>query len=297
MFYTYDEFVSKDDYELPETVQNIINKINQKFATSITVTKPVQKNVLWTGGRIRPSPIAVVPPKQVVSDIREEEDKIKVNTQMIRISLNKLSLKNYVIQKEVIVTSLRFFVDNEDKEELEIPKKGLSELDRIVDLMYTIVTSNIFFNEVYCKLYDDLQKIFPFLEKKLSASFAHFFSMLTKSIIESSMMTFDELCAYNALKAERKAIALFYAQMKNLGNLSINDILTLLGDIQQFIVSIQNMDIKDELVDIICIIFSKCHDTSKLNTAWILYVNQLRLFTENPAISKKSTIMILNAIE
>jgi hypothetical protein len=293
MFYTYDEFVSTEGYVLPEAVQDVINKINQKFTTSTTLTKPtVQKTAMWTGGRIR-APIAV--PKQIVPEINEESDKIKINTQLIRISLNKLSLKNYVVQKEVIVTSLTFFVNREKA--TEIVEKGCNELDSIVDLMYTIITTNMFFNEVYCKLYNELQQVFPFLEKKLSTSFVSFFSTLTRNIVDSSMMTFDELCVYNASKAERKAMAVFYAQMKNLGKIQMTDIITLLENIQQFIITCDIMDIKDELVDIICIIFSKCNSASKHNTDWVLYVKQLGLFTECPVISKKSTIMILNAIE
>jgi hypothetical protein len=301
MFYTYNEFVSKDNYILPDSVQEIINKINQKFSPSTTVSKPVQKNVMWTGGKIKSSPIVQLPqplPKVVLDMI--EEDKMKINTQMIRISLNKLSLKNYVIQKDIIINSLTFFVNNENdnvKNNENDNVKGASDLENIIDLMFTIITGNVFFNEVYCKLYDDLQKTFPFLEKKLSLSFQDFFSNITTAIMDTSAMTFDELCVYNTLKSERKSLALFYAQMKNLGKLTMNDILMLLEKIQQFILSIDNMDIKDELVDIICIIYSKCNQTSKFSTVWILYVNQLREFIKCSNISKKSVIMILNAIE
>lgn len=126
----------------------------------------------------------------------------------IRISLNKISNKNYDINKDIIIGLLNDLV-NEQKEDIE------KEISKIGNNIFDIASTNKFFSEIYAKLYKDISEKFPEIFNKILLSFLEGFTNTMKTIVYVSQKddNYDDFCKYNKDNDKRKATSMFIVNL------------------------------------------------------------------------------------
>jgi hypothetical protein len=185
--------------------------------------------------------------------------------------LNKLSVKNYPQNSEKIfeLVNTNQLYDNEES------------LRKIADFVFTVVSQNTFFSEIYANLFIQFIEKFSIFQTILiekvesyASSFQHF-----KYVDQSD--NYEEYCAYNKSIDAKKATAIFFNHLTNKTVLSQECILQIISEIQSIIMS--NMEntttsLIDELFEFLSIFMS--------NTQITLYDNCPNIIDNVRTISK-----------
>jgi hypothetical protein len=72
----------------------------------------------------------------------------------VRICINKMSTKNYELQRDAILAFI-----------LEIQEQEANELEKIANAIFDIASTNKFYSEMYAKLYKELIHLYPVFQK------------------------------------------------------------------------------------------------------------------------------------
>jgi hypothetical protein len=201
----------------------------------------------------------------------EQKDGIEKTFNDIQILLNKLSAKNYPQNSEKIfeLVNTNQLYDNEES------------LRKIADFVFTVVSQNTFFSEIYANLFIQFIEKFSIFQTILiekvesyASSFQHF-----KYVDQSD--NYEEYCAYNKSIDAKKATAIFFNHLTNKTVLSQECILQIISEIQSIIMS--NMEntttsLIDELFEFLSIFMS--------NTKITLYDNCPNIIDNVRTISK-----------
>jgi hypothetical protein len=180
----------------------------------------------------------------------------------IRIALNKISVNNYAIQKEVIVQKISDLqkqfaeskpiimsmskydaLDWEEEEEEEIEAHPIgpdssSEKDAnlisIGNAIFEIASSNKFFSELYAELYQELAQIFPVFNKIACDFLGTYMESLPKISYVDPNVDYDGFCAYTKENDVKKATSTFIMNLMKKGVIplvSVIDVVLRLYDI------------------------------------------------------------------
>jgi hypothetical protein len=122
-------------------------------------------------------------------------------------ALNKITDKNYDIQKTVICDLLN---------------SGISEEDyaKITELILNIASTNKFYSKVYADLFDDLIRLDERFVEKLDKEIDGYLSKFGDIIKTDSNADYELFCQINAENEKRKALSMF------LVNLMINKVVS-----------------------------------------------------------------------
>jgi hypothetical protein len=290
MFYSHEEFTSPSEYRLPIATAELIKTLNKRFASSSSSslsssssstsisTSSVLPKVAWN----RPKSKSVSQQKELDKPVLDDATK---QTQTLRIALNKLSVKNYIVQKKIIFDALSWFVEKD-------------EIASIASLLFGIVAGNIFFNEIYCNMYADMIDVSPVFLVELDARLSAFAEQTIKDIQQVDVADYDIMCAYNTEKANRKAAAAFYGNMGNRRIVSMSRIRFVVTTLCDAAILATPM-LGEEIIDLVCVFITTCNaakDNNK-NEDWIIVMDTINALKQNASLTKKSQISLLNAID
>jgi hypothetical protein len=207
------------------------------------------------------------------------------HTQALRVALNKLSVKNYLVQKKIIFDSLSWFVEKD-------------EVASIVPLLFGIVAGNIFFNEIYCNIYVDMMDISPAFFTELDVRLRAFPDRTKKDIQHIDVADYDKVCAYNTEKANRKAAAAFYGSMGNRRIVPMERIRAAMTTLRDAAIE-ATPALGEEIIDLLCVFITTCHAAkeNREDEDWILVMDAMRVLKQNVSLTKKGQISLLNAID
>ena len=147
-------------------------------------------------------------------DKKEGTDKIMND---IRICLNKMSNKNYDIQKTSIFELLSS-MDSDEKEELH----------KVAITIFDIASTNKFYSEMYAKIYKDLIDTYPIFQTLLNDFLLQFLSTVSDLKYVDPNIDYDAFCNYNKLNDKKKATAVFIIHMMKQSVLLPRDILDII---------------------------------------------------------------------
>lgn len=288
MIYSVEDFITPTElYDISEKSLLIIIELNKKFVSkekeplyhkgnSISVKKPD----LWLKGVNDKKPIKC----EVKVDV------YKKNIQMVRVALNKLSIKNYNVQKTIIFDEIKWNLQNQLIDSDDV-------IMNLIHVIFEIVSTNVFFNDIYCQIYYDMFELSPLFYEHLLSFYNMFADTIISSIVYVNTTDYDLICEYNTKKAERKAFASFLITMVNKEVLKIDNICSILIKFQNAALSATHSDICDEIIDIICIFISNNSKKNNNDVNYIEYLKSFYIFQKESILSTKSKITLLNAID
>uniref|UniRef100_A0A6C0F262 MIF4G domain-containing protein n=1 Tax=viral metagenome TaxID=1070528 RepID=A0A6C0F262_9ZZZZ len=272
-YYTISDFTTKVydgcKLKLPEDVAKILTLLSD----SITATdsagdnvgvnkKPVQKN----NNRQYPQKVedwsAVRSHK--VTKIAEVKEGTEKTIKDIRIALNKFSNKNADTQHQTIVELINQVI-SESKEVEEDTKK-------VINIIFDIVSSNVFYSALYAKLYKDLIVMFPAFGEKLTDIITKYKDSFNQIRIVDPNTDYDGFCESVKNNDLRRAMTTFIINlMKNdaMPEIDVLDIIIYLEElVMKFAEESDKSGVIEEITENIFILITENKKTLYKSDIW-----------------------------
>lgn len=228
----------KMDYTLPQNVLQIIQQLTRKFGVSSVSSvdnvvkprgefskdrkqhrfhSPKTMDDSWISARdFKPT---------TVIEKKEGTDKIMND---IRISLNKISNKNYDTNRDVIFEKINELIKYQTESLNET-----NELDKIANNIFEIASTNKFFSEIYARLYKELTEKFPEVFSEILNTFIQGFTETMKTIrYVDQNVNYDDFCKYNKENDKRKATSVFITNLVKFNVLEKEILFCMIKEIQ-----------------------------------------------------------------
>jgi hypothetical protein len=205
----------------------------------------------------------------------------------IRISLNKISVNNYSIQKEAIVGKIMQFqhpspkipvfssrfdaLDWEDDEDAVVTVDTSSPTDdanlvTVANAIFDIASSNKFFSELYAELYKELSQLFPIFKKIASDFLVRYMESLPKISYVDPNVDYDGFCTYTKENDVKKATSAFIVNLMKKGVLSTETVLDIVLQLHRILLDYIHLPGKlnevEELAENWGILITNAKDTS-----------------------------------
>jgi hypothetical protein len=235
MTYNYDDFVNimndRFEYKLPEIVIDKIQNLEKELEVYISSISLVQNNdndkhykkpgQFNSGSQNKK--YKTLHGKKIIDDDWEnvrktivfkptkivEKEGLEKILNDIRVSLNKISAKNYETQRENIIENINSIMnnDNENKD---------NDMKIIVNSIFEIAINNKFLSELYAELYKELCINFPQFISIIDVFINEYKNGVKEIIYVEPTLDYDKYCNYNKTNDKRKSLSLFMVNlMKN----------------------------------------------------------------------------------
>jgi len=235
MKYNYDDFVNimndRFEYKLPEIVIDKIQNLEKELEVYISSISLVQNNdndkhykkpgQFNSGSQNKK--YKTLHGKKIIDDDWEnvrktivfkptkivEKEGLEKILNDIRVSLNKISAKNYETQRENIIENINSIMnnDNENKD---------NDMKIIVNSIFEIAINNKFLSELYAELYKELCINFPQFISIIDVFINEYKNGVKEIIYVEPTLDYDKYCNYNKTNDKRKSLSLFMVNlMKN----------------------------------------------------------------------------------
>ena len=191
----------------------------------------------------------------------------KSNIDIIMTVLNKLTTNTYDVSLakiKVVITSL---IENENENEMN----KMNEINKISNVIFDIVSTNIFYSHIYAKLFTVLVNDYAVIKATFEQHFNQFLNLFNNIEYADPNKDYDKFCEINKINIKRKALSTFFINLMDTNVIladQIKDILKILVcTMQTFILEDNRKSEVDELVENIAIMYRKdLFDTSNNET-------------------------------
>jgi hypothetical protein len=255
--------------KLPEDVAKILSLLSD----SLTVTDAAGDN---TGANKKPVPKNNRQYPQKVEDwsavrshkvtkITEVKEGTEKTIKDIRIALNKFSNKNADTQHQNIVQLINQVI-LESKEVEEDTKK-------VINIIFEIVSSNVFYSTLYAKLYKDLIVMFPAFGEKLTDIITKYKDSFNQIRIVDPNTDYDGFCESVKNNDLRRAMTTFIINlMKNdaMPEIDVLDIIIYLEElVMKFAEESDKSAVIEEITENIFILITENKKTLHKSDIWV----------------------------
>lgn len=197
-------------YKLPPTVLSVIESLAALLHIN---TAAVQPSVAKPGPTVRSSRRSHKN-RDTSSDWKKDEPfKITETVQYIgfekklsdiRVCLNKLSVKNYDVQRDAIFGHIDTILNCEEGVEMSEDNR-----QQIINCIFDIVSNNQFYAELYATLYKELLDKYSFFTSTIDSILSKYISSAEQIRYEDPDANYDLHCVINKENDSRKAMLMF----------------------------------------------------------------------------------------
>jgi hypothetical protein len=146
-------------------------------------------------------PVVEMPPVKKI----EPKQGVEKGIQDIRIAFNKLTSKNYIKQRDEVLSKMRGLRDDDGCSE--------DEWRRVAQILFDIASTNKFFSALYAQIFLELMAEFPVLSQILDGFLDTFVSNIQAIVVVNPEVDYDAYCAYVKKQDSRKAMAGFIGHL------------------------------------------------------------------------------------
>lgn len=205
----------------------------------------------------------------------------------IRICINKMSSKNYELQRDTI---LAFILEiNTENTETE------TELEKIALAIFDIASANKFYSEMYARLYRELIDLYPVFQKVLDNFLQTYIQSLQDIRYADPNVDYDLFCVYTKQSDKRKATAQFLVHMMREKILSQEYIVSLINTLIQKVREYMEIEGKvnevEEITELVNIFVSQSKDTIVSNAMCIEHIRSFSRYKLKDKASLSSRII------
>ena len=192
----------------------------------------------------------------------------------IRKHVNKLTTKTYESISVKIIQEITSIGDIDNPEETnETIYKEIGES------IFTIASTNLFYSDIYARLYKNLMDEFPFMNDIFEDNFTKCSDVYKTIEYCSPNEDYDKYCEINKANDKRRSISMFYINLMKLDVIKADAIIKIISDIQSYLYSLytseENKAIVDELSEVIYILVTNSYSILKLNDEWCIIHNNI----------------------
>lgn len=311
MKYNYDDFVNimndRFEYKLPEMVIDNINALEKDLDVYISSLPIVQinendkhyKKATQFNSSSQHKKYKSLHGKKIIDDdwenIRKtisfkptkivEKEGIEKILNDIRICLNKISVKNYQTQRDIIIENINNIMnnDNENKE---------NDMKLIVNSIFEIAINNKFLSEVYADLYRELCNNFPQFISVIELYVNQYKNSVTEINYVEPTVDYDKYCNYNKTNDKRKSLSLFMVNLMKKDLLLKETMIDLITYLQNLVFEYMNEVNKnneiEEITENLFIMITTSKGICFIEEKWNSIVENIKLCSQLKVKEKKS---------
>ena len=173
---------------------------------------------------------------------------------LLRLNLNKLTDKTFIIMREKIMSILNDLL-NVDEPLCEKDNKKLGFT------IYDILSNNKFYSKIYSELFTELIGVYPYLKEIVDKSFANYLEQFSHLEFVDPNQDYDKFCEINKNNEKRKSVTHFFVNLSYNGVIPINSIGLLLRNLLQLVSNFIEIEDKksevDEITEHVAILFTR----------------------------------------
>ena len=148
----------------------------------------------------------------------EKKEGVEKSINDICACLNKISNKNYEIQRESIFMLIRqtMIIDKANVEmdtESNNDEEQHAQLNQISNAIFNIASTNKFYSEIYADLYRDLINEFPIFNNNVNGFTQKYIDCVSAITFVDQNTDYDKYCDNNKMNDKRKATAAFIVNL------------------------------------------------------------------------------------
>ena len=266
-------------YRLPEQNMQImadLEKLMGGTETAAIKTKTYDKKPIRNTPAINNDDWSVVRTtfKPTKIDVKEGIEK---DVNIIRTSLNKISMKNFESQRNLIVDFITSFLEKqseflEEDRILNIRKVGYSIFD--------IASTNKNNSALYATLYKDLVCKFEIFATILSEFVGNFKTTIQTILYVSPDANYDQFCAYTKANDSRKSTTAFLINLMKNDMVSQNTVVDIIqhfqGIVSQYVDESGRTNEVEEIIENLFILISQSSDQLESHEKWEEIVDNVK---------------------
>ena len=185
----------------------------------------------------------------------------------IRKHVNKLTTKTYESISAKIIQEITSIGDSDNTDETnETIYKDIGES------IFAIASTNMFYSDIYARLYKRLMDEFPFMIKIFEDNFTKCSDVYKTIEYCSPNEDYDRYCDINKANDKRRSISMFYINLMKLDVIKVSAIIKIIRDIQNYFYTLytneDNKAIVDELSEVIYIFITNSYSILKVHDEW-----------------------------
>jgi len=261
---------------LTEDVLSVYDKLLKELNINTRIVEHEQKDKRYKRPKNNKQELLtsgkVVEFKQKETVEKTDYEKIMVN---IRGSLNKLSLKNYDTQSEL----LKSYLD-------EI--SGLNDESYLMECssyLFDVASKNKFYSELYANLYIELSNIYPIFEERKEQFIVDCMDSLDTIIYVDESQDYEGFCKNNKQNDIRRSMNTFLIHLYKKKQCNIQYVLKMITAILDKIdekktTASSETHIIEELTENLFIYISELISELKEHTSWDAILNQITEYTK-----------------
>jgi len=288
------------DYKLPDNVNSIIKRLVSEFGTSPTqevrtldgndskFKKPGYFNNSRKPKRNDNVDESWEKQKAFKATVMEKKEGIEKSINDIRICLNKISNKNYDVQRDAIIEYINAITRQGDESSDEDEKTyNPNDINSISTAIFEIASTNKFYSELYATLYKELIGKFAVFRDNVDLIIENYKNDIHKIKFVDPNTEYDKFCDNNKLNDKRKALSMFIINLMKKGVLeksTISEIILYLEDIVVKNVDIENMVYEiEEITENLFILVTESAVDFKGTGVWETIMSNISLFSKYKA--------------
>lgn len=220
----------------------------------------------------------------------------------IRILLNKISLKNYDIQKTLVLQSIHSFLEEAEKNDAD----G-DVIDKFARNLFEVMSTNKFFSELYVSLYKEMMDQINIFRDIFYDNVQKFKFIIDEIHYIDPNVNYDGFCNYVKINDNRKAMTTFFINMVK--NNVINETVILeilqyfLDKSLEYIASENKTNEIEEITENVYLIILNCQDHFSNHNMWkdnilpnIIRISQMKL-KEHKSLSNRIVFKYMDIID
>ena len=262
-------------YNLDKSTIDIIEKIAKQVGSPEYIKTPQfskQRNDKKYTNELSWEPIRNF---KKTKTVEKNEEEICIDN--IRKNLNKITIKTYDNLIEHIINDLETISSNNDSNINDVYNK-------IGESIFNIASTNIFYSEIYARLYKELMDNFDFMKELFKTNFEKFSDIYKNIEYCDSQIDYDKYCEINKTNDKRRALSKFYINLMKLDVISKFSMIELILDIQNYLndkLDIEaNKPVVDELSEVLFIFITNSSEELESHEKWSLIINNVKNIIE-----------------
>lgn len=299
------------DYRLPEQNMKILTEL-EKIMGGVNVE---------TTNLLKPKLFDKKPPRKSIPSNNDEEwsvvrtsfkptkidvkEGIEKDINIIRMSLNKISIKNFDLQKDTIIEFITTFLKNQSSSDI-LEEEKLQNISRIGNSIFDIASTNKNNSLLYATLYNCLIQKFTIFNTILTEFIDNFKNTIQNINYTDPSVDYDKFCAYTKLNDSRKATSMFLLNLMKLDLVSQDIVIDIIQYFQttvlEYIEQPKRTNEIEEIVENIFIFVSQGAELLSEKENWdkiidqIKYISEMKL-KEHPSLTNRTIFKCLDILD
>lgn len=282
-------------YKLDKTVMDIIQQISSEVGSPEYIKTPQFSKGKCDKKNYRNPSWDKIKDFKKTEFVKKTDEDIQIDN--IRKYLNKITDKTY---DNLMIKILK------DLEGLEKIENSDEIYNKIGESIFNIASTNIFFSELYAKLYNDLMNKYAFMKEIFKQNYEKFSDIYKNIEYCDAQQDYDKFCENNKTNDKRRALSMFYINLMKLGVISKNSIIELILEIQEYLVDKidieANIPVVNELSEVLFIFVTNSVENLKREQCWCKIYNNVEQISnmkprEKVGVTNKSIFKHMDIID